>query len=82
MSITLFRFARGAVAFRAVAAGLVMCPMMALAGTGDDPVAVVVDQAQGGKLPEKAATIVVGGAEKFATEYTASPAPSGDRCAR
>lgn len=60
MSVELFRSVRGAVAFRAVVVGLVMCPMMALAGTGDDPVAVVVDQAQVVKLPEKAATIVVG----------------------
>jgi Flp pilus assembly secretin CpaC len=59
MSLTLFRFARDAAAF-AVVAGLSMCPMAVLAGTGDDPVAVVVDQAQVVKLPEKAATIVVG----------------------
>ncbi|MCF2525267.1 pilus assembly protein N-terminal domain-containing protein [Bradyrhizobium sp. G127] len=37
-----------------------MCPVMTLAGTGDEPVEVIVDQAKIIKLPEKVATIVVG----------------------
>ena len=37
-----------------------MCPIATFAGTGDESVAVFVDQAKVVKLPEKVATIVVG----------------------
>ncbi|HEX7791564.1 MAG TPA: pilus assembly protein N-terminal domain-containing protein [Afipia sp.] len=60
MSVKFLRPARGSVAFRFFVAGLLMCPMAAFAGTGDDIVAVIVDQAKVVKLPEKVSTIVVG----------------------
>lgn len=60
MSVKFLRLARGSVAFRFIVAGLLMCPIVASAGTGDDIVAVVVDQAKVVKLPEKVSTIVVG----------------------
>jgi Flp pilus assembly secretin CpaC len=54
------RHARGSVALRFLVAGFLMLPVATFAGTGDDAVAVVVDQAKVIKLPEKVATIVVG----------------------
>lgn len=54
------RHARGSVALRVLVAGFLMCPVVTFAGTGEDPVEVVVDQARVVKLPEKVATIVVG----------------------
>lgn len=54
------RNAHGSVALRLLVAGFLMCPVVTFAGTGDEPVAVVVDQAKIIKLPEKVATIVVG----------------------
>jgi hypothetical protein len=61
MSISVLRRgAPGSVALRLLVAGFLMCPVMTLAGTGDEPVEVIVDQAKIIKLPEKVATIVVG----------------------
>ncbi len=54
------RRANGSVALRFLVAGFLMFPIATFAGTGDDMVAVVVDQAKVLKLPEKVATIVVG----------------------
>lgn len=54
------RSAHASVALRFLVAGLLMCPVVTLAGPGDDAVAVIVDQAKVVKLPEKVATIVVG----------------------
>lgn len=54
------RTAHGSVTLRFLVAGFLMCPVMTFAGTGDEPVAVIVDQAKVVKLPEKVATIVVG----------------------
>ncbi|MGL5165620.1 MAG: pilus assembly protein N-terminal domain-containing protein [Afipia sp.] len=54
------RSAHGSVALRLLMAGFLMCPVVTFAGTSDEPVAVVVDQARIIKLPEKVATIVVG----------------------
>jgi hypothetical protein len=54
------RGAPGSVAFRLLMASFLMCPVVTFAGTGDEPVAVIVDQAKIVKLPEKVATIVVG----------------------
>jgi hypothetical protein len=54
------RRANGSVALRSLVAGFLMFPMATFAGTGDDMVAVVVDQAKVIKLPEKVSTIVVG----------------------
>lgn len=54
------RNVHGSVALRFLVAGLLMCPVVTLAGPSEDTVAVVVDQAKVVKLPEKVATIVVG----------------------
>jgi hypothetical protein len=54
------RGAPGSVALRLLMAGFLMCPVVTFAGTGDEPVEVIVDQAKIIKLPEKVATIVVG----------------------
>ncbi len=54
------RRARGSVALRFLVAGFLMLPAATFAGTGDEAVAIVVDQAKVIKLPEKVATIVVG----------------------
>lgn len=54
------RYAHKAVALRFLVAGFLMCPIATFAGTGDESVAVFVDQAKVVKLPEKVATIVVG----------------------
>jgi Flp pilus assembly secretin CpaC len=54
------RYAHGSVALRFLVAGLLMCPVVTFAGTGDEQVDVVVDQAKIVKLPEKVATIIVG----------------------
>ncbi len=54
------RNAHGSVALRFLVAGFLMCPVVTFAGTGDEPVEVIVDQAKIIKLPEKVATIVVG----------------------
>ena len=54
------RYAHRAVALRFLVAGFLMCPIATFAGTGDESVAVFVDQAKVVKLPEKVATIVVG----------------------
>ncbi len=54
------RSAHGSVALRLLMTGFLMCPVVTFAGTSDEPVAVVVDQARIIKLPEKVATIVVG----------------------
>lgn len=54
------RHAHGSVALRLLVAGFLMFPIATFAGTGDDAVAIVVDQAKVIKLPEKVATIVVG----------------------
>lgn len=59
MFVQALRRARGTVALVSLAAGLAMSAA-ASAGTADDIVAVVVDQAKVVKLPEKVATIVVG----------------------
>lgn len=60
MSINVSRSAHASVALRLLVAGFLMCPVVTFAGTADEPVAVVVDQAKIIKLPEKVATIVVG----------------------
>lgn len=61
MSINVLRrHAHGSVALRFLVAGFLMYPIPTFAGTGDEAVAVVVDQAKVVKLPEKVATIVVG----------------------
>jgi hypothetical protein len=61
MSISVLRRrAPGSVALRLLVAGFLMGPVVTFAGTGDEPVAVIVDQAKIIKLPEKVATIVVG----------------------
>lgn len=54
------RNAHGSAALRLLVAGFLMCPVVTFAGTGDELVAVIVDQAKIIKLPEKVATIVVG----------------------
>lgn len=54
------RCAHRSVAFRVLIAGLMMCPIVTFAGTGEDTVEVIVDQAKVVKLPQKVATIVVG----------------------
>jgi hypothetical protein len=54
------RNAPGLVALRVLVAGFLMCPVVTFAGTGDETVEVVVDQARIIKLPEKVSTIVVG----------------------
>ena len=54
------RSAHASVALRVLVAGFIMCPIATFAGTSDELVAVVVDQAKIIKLPEKVATIVVG----------------------
>lgn len=54
------RRANGSVALRFLVAGFLMFPTATFAGTGDERVEVVVDQAKVLKLPEKVATIVVG----------------------
>lgn len=54
------RYAHGPVALRFLVAGFLMCPVVTFAGTGDQPVEVIVDQAKIVKLPEKVATIIVG----------------------
>lgn len=59
MFVQALRRARGIAALGFLAAGLAMS-VAASAGTADDTVAVVVDQAKVVKLPEKVATIVVG----------------------
>lgn len=59
MFVQSLRRARGIAALGFLAAGLAMS-VAASAGTADDTVAVVVDQAKVVKLPEKVATIVVG----------------------
>ena len=59
MFVQSLRRARGIAALGFLAAGLAMS-VAAFAGTADDTVAVVVDQAKVVKLPEKVATIVVG----------------------
>ena len=46
------RNAHGSVALRLLVAGFLMCPVVTFAGTSDEPVAVVVDQAKIIKLPE------------------------------
>jgi hypothetical protein len=61
MSINVSRGgAPGSVVLRLLVTGLLMCPAVTFAGTGEEPVAVVVDQAKIIKLPEKVSTIVVG----------------------
>lgn len=59
MSVQALRRARAIAALGSLAAGLALS-VAASAGTADDTVAVVVDQAKIVKLPDKAATIVVG----------------------
>lgn len=59
MLVQALRRARGTAALVSLAAGLAMSAA-ASAGTADDAVAVVVDQAKVVRLPEKVATIVVG----------------------
>lgn len=54
------RRANGSVALRVLVAGFMMFPIATFAGSNDDMVEVVVDQAKVIKLPEKVATIVVG----------------------
>lgn len=59
MFVQALRRARGIAALGSLAAGLALSAA-AFAGTVDDIVAVVVDQAKVVKLPDKVATIVVG----------------------
>lgn len=59
MLVQALRRVRGIAALGSLAAGVALS-VAAFAGTADDPVAVVVDQAKVVKLPEKVATIVVG----------------------
>jgi Flp pilus assembly secretin CpaC len=59
MFVQALRRARAIAALGSLAAGLALSAA-AFAGTADDIVAVVVDQAKVVKLPEKVATIVVG----------------------
>jgi hypothetical protein len=61
MSISfLRRRVRAPFVFRSLVVAILLCPAAALAGTGDDAIAVSVDQAKLVKLPERVATIVVG----------------------
>src|SRR5882757_7030444 len=61
MSIrSLRRRVRAPFVFRLFVVAILLCPAAALAGTGDDAIAVSVDQAKLVKLPERVATIVVG----------------------
>jgi Flp pilus assembly secretin CpaC len=54
------RYSYASVALRFAVAAFFVSPVGTHAGTGEDPVSVVVDQAKVVKLPEKVVTIVVG----------------------